>query len=144
MKKVERFDKPTANMVVKVAEQAVRDALAPFGLQVRRRAGTYTGGSFVMKIEAFTVSEGGLANSKEAEDFRANAVLFGFQEDDLGRTYTDRKGQVWKVVGLLPRRKFPVMVERSDGQRYTMPAAQVLRGLGREVPQHLIDAALGF
>lgn len=131
---ITRFDRDVCRMVAQVAERAVREALAPYGLNVRVHGGSFGDGFYAMKIEAAVVQAGGLVLDRDADAFLKLANLYGFEAADLGRTFED-VGHTWKVAGLKPKSdRFPVLVEREDGKRFKYPADRVLRGLGRAVP----------
>lgn len=133
VQKVTQFNRATCRAIAEVAERAVQQALEPYGLKVRVGGGTFDFGSYTMKVEAAVVQSDGFVLTKEVGDFKALATVYGFEEADLGRTFTDA-GHTWKVVGLKPTSdKFPVLVEREDGRRFKFPTARVLRGLGRPI-----------
>ena len=104
------------------------------GLQVKLGNARYTGGTIfpiTFKFEVSATNEDGTIETKEASDFRANAIIYGLSPDDLGKeftTYTDKK---YIITGLNKRRrKYPISATK-DGKSYKFSAELVKQHLQR-------------
>jgi hypothetical protein len=114
-------------------ERQVLELLAPMEsdgqLKITAKGGS-VGTTFVnLKIEFAEVGKNGLAESKEAADFKALAKFYGLNADDLGRHFVSR-GERYEIVGLKPKsHKFPILGRNHDGKIYKFPAEGFQRGL---------------
>jgi hypothetical protein len=71
---------------------------------------------------------------EEAEVFKNNAALFGFEEADLGKEFSV-KGQTYTISGFSPKNhKSPVLARSKNGRTTKFPCRVVLEALGRKVP----------
>ena len=71
---------------------------------------------------------------EEIEAFKHNAVLFGFEDADLGKEFSV-KGQTYTISGFSPKsQKTPVLAKSSDGKSSKFACRIVLEALGRKVP----------
>lgn len=67
----------------------------------------------------------GEAQNPEKVNWDKYAELFGLSKDDFGKTFQDG-GKTYKVDGVAPRStRFPIIVEREDGQRFKFPESRV-------------------
>lgn len=100
-----------------------------FGVKLMIGRGTVDGGSLSLKVQFADVAANGLVSSKEAEDFKRNAIHYGLKPEHLGQTLTFR-GEAYKLVGLRTRApRFPFLVERvSDKKLSCLTEASVQRG----------------
>ena len=71
---------------------------------------------------------------EEIEAFKHNAVLFGFEDADLGKEF-NVKGQTYTISGFSPKsQKAPVLAKSSDGKSSKFSCRVVLEALGRKIP----------
>ncbi len=71
---------------------------------------------------------------EEIEAFKHNAVLFGFEEADLGKEIVIQ-GKVCTIAGFNPKsQKRPVLAKSKDGKVHKFPCRVVLEALCRKVP----------
>lgn len=71
---------------------------------------------------------------EEIEVFKNNAVLFGFEDADLGKEFTV-KGQTYTISGFsLKSQKFPVLAKSKNGRINKFSCKVVLEALGRKAP----------
>jgi hypothetical protein len=98
-------------------------------LKVAVKGGTI-GKTFVnLKIEFAEVGKDGVAESREAADFKAMAKFYGLSADDLGKQFVSR-GERFEIVGLKPKsQKFPILGRNRTGKVYKFPAESVKQGL---------------
>ena len=84
-------------------------------LTVRAHGGTLNDLGAILKFE-FKVVGDTLANAEKIE-FERYAHLFGLEPTDYGMSFTTG-GKTYKLVAFnMKRRKYPIVVEESDGER---------------------------
>lgn len=101
--------------------QQLRQRLEPLLGQLAAETGlvltmgkiTYTANNAVFAIEAAQRGVGGIPMGRAAESFVAGAARFGLDPTDLGRDFQARDGW-YRIVGLNPRSKHPVICQRID------------------------------
>ncbi len=114
-------------------ERQVLALLAPMEsdgqLKITAKGGTI-GETFVnLRIEFAEVAANGIAESREAADFKALAKFHGLSADDFGKQFVSR-GERFTIVGLKPKsHKFPILGQNRSGTIYKFPAESVKRGL---------------
>ena len=106
-----------------------------FGVKVTLKSGNYTNSNLAMKIEFADIGENGEVNTREAEDFKARAELYGLKPEDLGREFSNGN-DTFKITGLKPRsRKFPILaVNTKNGKVYKLAAQMVKLMLSAQEP----------
>ena len=130
--KMKRIGSGELKLLATEIEEAVQSVAKKHGIQIKRGRGVYGGANATLKLEIATMGTGGQVQTREAEDFKLYAKLYGMEADDLGKEFTDFDGEVYKITGFKPRsRKYPVLVERCDGKGFKMPVARVKAGLSR-------------
>ena len=98
-------------------------------LNVAVKGGTIGKTFLNLKIEFAEIGEDGVAESREAADFKALAKFYGLSADDLGKQFVSR-GECFEIVGLKPKsHKFPILGRNRHGKVYKFPAESVKRGL---------------
>lgn len=127
--KIEKFDRQTCRLVsLKVAE-ALQPLAKELGVRIVTKGGSFIGGSFTVKVEVATVGEGGLVQSKEAEEFKILAAAYGLKAEDLGSTFYSC-GHPYTIVGIRPRAiRTPIIVSAKDGKMYRFGATLVANAL---------------
>ena len=126
---VQNLDAAAVKMLGEVAETAVREALAEYGVTVKRRGTTYQPLEATLKFKIAVTSPTG--ETQVERTFKELANLFDLREDDLGKTFQSG-GKTFKVVGLLPNRpKRPVLCEDAAraGKQFVFTAEGVKRAL---------------
>ena len=96
--------------------QPLLDRLAAeTGLTITMGKITYTGNNAVFAVEAAVRGAGGIVMGREAEAFLMNAMQFGLEVTDLGRDF-QHFDKWYRIVGMKPRSKTPVICQRIDPQ----------------------------
>ena len=98
-------------------------------------------GHFKLNVVPTTVGANGTNQvvSPEAAAWGPWATLFGFKKEDLNAQFKSGR-DTFAIVGCKPNRyKYPIAGKRvSDGKMFKFAVSQVLRALGRTVPQHIL------
>lgn len=120
--------------------KAIRAALEPlFGgveraLSVKFKIGNISydpaGGHASVKLEVADVRADGTVASKEAEDFKRMAPVYGLPADALNKRIV-YAGKSMEIIGLLPKcSRFPILCKTETGKRIKVTADGVLAALG--------------
>ncbi len=127
------MDKVKAVEIRKLFEEAMKGQEKKFeelGIVVKIGGGRYDHNSAYWKIEVAEKNEAGVVVSKEAEDFKLYAQLYGLEPDDLGRKFKD-SGDDCEIIGLnTGAPKYPIQVLK-NGRTFRYQRDHVKRLLGR-------------
>ena len=129
------FDKQACRTLGNAVEEALQKVAQEFGVSIKRKGGSYSSTNYVIKLEASIIGSGGVILSREAEEFKRYCGLYNLEPEDLGKTFTDDGGIVYKIKGLSTRScKNPIVADNTqNGKTYRLPERMVQRGLGRKV-----------
>lgn len=112
--------------VIRLLRPKIEAALAGIAkehdLVIKLGAGNFMPTNLTLKLEIATKTEDGEVNSREVEDFKHNAFLYGLKAEDLGKEFTFR-GETYMITGLRRKaHKNPILVKRvHDGKVFVMP-----------------------
>lgn len=121
------MDKQKAKLIRNAAETALAAVAEQFGVVITYKGGSFDPGQLTAKFEFAEVASDGVAQTREATDFKRYAKSFGLEPDLLGTSFS-YSGDHYTIVGMKPRApKFPVIAERTDGKRFKFPADVVSR-----------------
>jgi hypothetical protein len=81
-------------------------------------------GSASFKVEFAEISSDGNVATRESQDFKVNAFIFGLKPEDLYRSF-QMGGKSFKVVGLRTRATAKPILCESNGKQYIFPAETV-------------------
>lgn len=124
------MDKAKAQMIREKAEAHLATLGDELGLQITIKNGKFDDGQITYQIEFAELGENGIAETKEAGDFKAYAWRWDLQPEDLGRTF-EHNGKTFTIIGAKPRAtKMPILANDQAGQGYKFPAETVKRLLG--------------
>jgi hypothetical protein len=99
-----------------------------FGVKVKFNGASFSSSNVVFKVELSEVTDGEV-QTPEVVAFKTNAAFYGLSPEDLGAEFKHGRKK-YKIVGLKTRnRKFPIIAEDSNGNRYKMPADLVKESL---------------
>jgi len=114
-KKLRVIDRQTAIALGEEFEAAVQKIAKKHGLSIQLKSRKFGSGSFSAKLEAAVVSQGGVAETKEARAYAQLAGMKGFKKN-LGDTFTSR-GVAYIVTGYNTRaHRMPIQAKRvGDG-----------------------------
>jgi hypothetical protein len=114
------IDEPAMKAIVRETRLFLASLADRFGVEVDLRKATYSEINARIELEVATVRDDGIVMDRHAEDFLAHCEEFGLSTVDLGRQFQSQH-ESFRIVGLRPRAKQPVICERLD-RRSTEPA----------------------
>jgi hypothetical protein len=131
---VKRFDRSTADAIVKEVIDAAQGVARRYGINISRGNGTFSDNNFSFKIncDVIKITDDGkeVVETKERTDFKRSCWKYRLTPDHLDKTF-HFQGQTFTITGLKPRsRKYPICVTRSDGERRKISARVVQIALG--------------
>lgn len=109
-------------------EKAVEELGKKYNLSIKAENITYNDSSFTLKVKAVRTDIDG-----EKEEFMRGLRIMkfeGFTEDDFKKEVVLR-GKKYKILGFKPGRKYDVLTEREDGEKYYYVSRDILKALGR-------------
>lgn len=108
-------------------ESALAAVAEKHNIVIRTGSGSYTSTTFDLKLK-MSVKLDGVAdelNSPEAAEFMKWAKVYGFDSDDLGRTFV-LHGKPFKLIGLRRKnRSYPIIASTDDGKTYKLSVTEV-------------------
>ena len=135
--KITKLDKPKIKYIRKRLETTLKPLAKELGVSIDPGNCTFRESNCRFQLKIAVLDSGGKPITEEADTFKDNASLFGFEASDLGRGFIFQ-GKPYTVCGLSPKsRKYPVIARSANGKKYKFPCKTVLRALGRKVPDQL-------
>jgi len=135
--KITKLDKPTVRHIAHRLQEAVKPLAQEWGVVIDVGRCTFGPNNCRLQLNVALLDADNKAISEDAECFKHNAKLFGFEPADLGREFVSQ-GKSFSLCGLRPQsRKYPVLATSADGRTFKFPCRTVLMALGREVPDWL-------
>jgi hypothetical protein len=130
MPKITNFTPAVCKEIAARVAKALNDLGNELGVEIKPHGGSYTSGSYTMKLEFAILNENGVASTRSAEDFKMSAFLFGLKSDDLGRAFRSG-GRLFLISGLRPRAtRRPVVASCTEsGKEFCFSAEDVKRAL---------------
>ena len=136
---IEQFNPNNLKMLDTKMQKVLDDVAKECGIVIKVTGCTYNHQNAAFKIKVATIVNGEV-QTKEAQDFKHQAKLYGFKPEDLGREFIDRKGRKCIITGLLTRRwKYPIQYQVVKTKQMIVSTSHaVLRQLGEpEIATHL-------
>jgi hypothetical protein len=135
--KITKLDKPTVKYLRERLRTIVKPLAKELGIAIDLDNCTFAANNCRFQLKVALLDNSGKAITEDADCFRDNAKLFGFEPDDLGRKFSFQ-GQPYTICGLKPKsHKYPVIARSADGKNYKFPCRTVLSALGRKVSDWL-------
>ena len=97
------MDKPKIRDMRPAIEAALKSVEDKFGVKAHVGSASYTPNNVVFKLE-FAELVNGQAVTKDVEDFKQMAMLYGLKPEDLGKPFMFRN-EGYTVSGLAPKRQ---------------------------------------
>lgn len=123
---------------VRTIRERLNEVLVELGEELNLEISTTGSASFtdynvVFKVQAAEIGVEGEAKTREADDFKFNAIRWGLSPDDLGRKFR-HNGMVYEIIGAKPRsHKYPILGRRHDGKTFKFHPETVKRGIANLV-----------
>lgn len=134
---IRQLDKPTVTYIRKHLEAALKPLAKKLGVAIDLGQCTFEVSNCRFQLKIAVRDASGKAITEEAESFKHNAKLFGFEPADLGKEFSFQ-GHTYTICGLWPKsHKYPVIARTGNGKSYKFPCRAVLEALGKEVPPWL-------
>lgn len=123
--------------IVKIAEvlrerlSELQDIEKEYGIKISLGNCTYSDSNATFKLEVSDIGDNGEVMTKEAEDFKRRASLYGLSPKDLGRVIKDPlSGEEYTIIGLKTRStKYPILAKGKNGKTYKFPVDVIKRML---------------
>lgn len=115
--KTKSIDRPTAQLIAREAEKALRELAERYGLTVRARGGTFTDSNLIQKFEFAVMGNGGVPMGKDAQAYRRHFENRGGFHPLGAEVDHSRLGKV-TIVGARPRSRNPILVKTESGVTY--------------------------
>jgi len=93
---------------INAALKAIADK---YDVTILAQGGSYNEQMVQFKLTCTTKGENGEVETKEAKDFKAYAMMYGLQKEDLGREFSNGFDK-YKITGLKPRSRKCVIAQR--------------------------------
>lgn len=133
--KIETINRKVAQKLGDEISKALQSTAEKFGVDIKLGRCTFAANNCRFIIEVATLNESGIAETREREDFRTYAHVYGFAPDDLGKLFPFQN-ETYTIIGLKPQsRKFPILGRNGKKVFKFMPST-VLKALGRKVPEN--------
>lgn len=123
------FDREKVRELRYEIEEALKRIEGPVSFKVG--SASFTDNAVTFKLEVSTINNDGTVNTKEAEDFRLNARLYGLLPDALNQTF-EYLDQTYTIIGCKPRsKKYPILCKCGE-KTFKFPARTVQLCLNRD------------
>ena len=134
---IKQLDKPTVQYIRKRLKAIIEPLAKELGVVIDVGHCTFQTSNCKFQLKVAVRDSDGKPVTEEADSFRRDANLFGFEPSDLGREFIFQ-GQPYTICGLKPKsRKYPVIARSGNGKDYKFDCRTVMEALGREVPDWL-------
>ncbi len=121
------FDRQTLRVLRNDLDVAIQAVARMHGISLKAGHISFTPTTCSIKIEAAVTDATGKPVSKEAEDFKLYASMYGLKAEHLGKSVRI-DGSMYEIAGIKPKaHKRPIILERADGRRVVASADMVIR-----------------
>jgi len=128
IKPVTQFKQANVRAILEECREALEPIAEKYGLTLDRKGRTYQGDSLPVMYQLLIkqVTEDGTVLTAAGKDFQTHAPMYGFEKDDLGKTFTTHQG-TYRISGWKPKsRKYPILGECvKSGKTYKFMVEQV-------------------
>lgn len=134
---IRQLDRATLTYIRRHLEAALEPLAKELGVAIELGPCTFQASNCRFQLKVAVLDADGRAITEEAESFKHNAKLFGFESADLGKEFI-LQGQPYTISGFSTKNcKYPVIARAVNGKDYKFRCRTVLEALGREVPPWL-------
>ncbi|MFW6008158.1 MAG: hypothetical protein ACOCP8_02730 [archaeon] len=121
---IEKLDRNTIREIKTIIENSLEDELKKKGISLEIGDCCFDDNNATYKVK-ISVLENGVAKTKERQDFKKMAPLYGLKENDLDKTFTF-KGKQYTIIGFLRKaKKYQILVKREDDKKFKFPISIV-------------------
>jgi hypothetical protein len=115
------IDRKNLQIIEADIEAALGAIARKHGISLKIGRGKYSNASYgSFGIDIATIGDNGVVETVEARDFRSMASYYGFQPDDLGRTFF-LEGRTFTLTGLKARAGKRPILATCGGKQYVFP-----------------------
>ena len=126
IKKIAEFNRSECRRLGDAIEKALQKVAEQHGVDLKRGNARFSSSNVTYKIEASLLGTNGEVKSKEVEDFKKYAPMFGLKAEDFGKQFTTFAGKNYTICGLNTKaRKNPIHAKNIKGKTYIFPAEEV-------------------
>jgi hypothetical protein len=119
--KIKAFDRVVLRQLREELNAALQGVAKKYGIKVDVANARFREQFCNFKLELAITNGKGAPASREAEDFKSYAALYGLKPSQLGKTIRYR-GNSYTITGLATRSHlFPLLATRSDGAQFKLP-----------------------
>ena len=130
---IKQLDRATVTYIRKHLEAALQPLAEKLGVAIDLGRCTFEVSNCRFQLKIAVRNASGEVLTEEAESFKHNAKLFGFEPADLGKEF-NYQDQPYTICGLKAKsHKYPVIGRAGNGKSYKFPCRAVLEALGRQV-----------
>ena len=139
--KIDSFDRTNLRLISVDLQAVLASVAAKYGITFSYRGARFLADNATFKIEAATIGSGGVANTRERDNFKLYASMYGLKDTDLDREIS-YAGKKYVIIGLNTRRqKYPIVAKRvEDGKTILLTCEGVKSALLRQTPVQLNPA----
>lgn len=141
--KIKSFDRDTCKFLRSEIDSALKAVADKYGINLKAGNAKFSESSVTFKLEAAIIGEGGIVESKDAQEFKLYSHMYGLKETDLGKEFMSN-GNRYVVCGMASRSfKFPILAKKvGTNSVFKFPPEAVKRGLGYPAEKVVIDHSL--
>jgi hypothetical protein len=139
--KIDSFDRTNLRLISVDLQAVLAPVAAKYGITIQYKGSRFSPDNVVFKIEGATIGSGGVANTRERDNFKLYASMYGLKDTDLDREIS-YAGKKYVIIGLNTRRqKYPIVAKRvEDGKTILLTCEMVKSALLRQTPIQLNPA----
>ena len=131
---IKQLDKLTMQYIRQRLNAAINQVAGELNLMIELSTGNFRTHNCRFQLNLAVLDSKGKPIQEEIEAFKHNAILFGFEDTDLGKNVT-LDGKVYTISGFSTKsQKTPVLVRSKDNRTSKFSCRVILEALGRKVP----------
>jgi hypothetical protein len=129
---IKTIDKNVCRVLRQEIDEALKSISTKHDISIHAGSASFTSSSVTFKVEIAVKGEGGMVINRDAEDFKRYCGMYGFLEEDLGKTFVSN-GNEYRICGLSTRSsKFPILAEHTGSKKvFKFPENVVLKRIGK-------------
>jgi hypothetical protein len=136
--KIDSFDRTNLRLLSDDIKTALTAVAANYGITLQYKGARFSPDNVIIKIEGSTIGSGGVVNTRERDNFKLYASMYGLKETDLDKEIS-YAGKKYVIIGLNTRRsKYPIVAKRvADGKTILLTCEMVKSSLLRQMAVQL-------